>query len=69
MRELTKLRTERATKVFAMRRVERPIAKTVISALERDDAAFARGQHGGLERGLDCFKAGVAEDGFGALNR
>src|SRR2546429_355079 len=69
MRELTKLRTERATKVFAMRRVERPIAKTMISALERDDAAFARGQHGGLERGFDCFKAGVAKNCFPASRR
>ena len=69
MRELTKLRTERAAKVFAMRRVERPIAKTVVSALERDDAPFARGHYGCFERRLHCFKAGVAEDGFGALNR
>ena len=69
MRELTKLRTERAAKVFAMRRVERPIAKTMISALERDNAAFARGQRGGLERGFDCFKAGVAKNCFPASHR
>ena len=47
-----------------MRRVQRAVAESVISALERDDAAFARGQHRCLERRFDRFKTGVAKNGL-----
>ena len=62
--EVAKLRTEWGTKMIAMRGVERAITETVISAGEGNDLALAGGEDGGLQRSLDRFKAGIAEDGF-----
>ena len=49
---------------IAVRGVERAVAEPVIRAGKGDDAALAGGQHRGLERGLDGFKTGVAENDF-----
>ena len=65
--ELAELRTERAAEMFAVRGVERAVAEAVIRAVKRDDAAFAGGEQGGLERGFDGFKTGIAENGFAGI--
>src|SRR5213596_3951460 len=44
--------------------VERAVAESVISALKRNDTAFARGQDRGLERRFDRFKTGIAKNRF-----
>src|SRR5206468_12197601 len=45
-----------------MRRVQRAVAESVISAFERNDTAFSRGQHCCLERRFYRFKTGVAKN-------
>ena len=62
MAELAELRLERAAEMFAVRGIERAVAEAVIRAFKGDDAAFAGGQHGGLERGFDGLKTGIAEN-------
>ena len=46
MSKPAKLRLKARAEMFAVRRVERAVAKTVVGPLERDDAALAGGQHG-----------------------
>ena len=57
---------KRRAKMFAMRGVQRAVAKSVIRAFKSDDARLAGGEHGGFQRGFHRFKAGVAENGFAA---
>ena len=64
MPEPAKLRAKMGTEMRPMRRVQRAVAESVISPFERNDTAFARGQHRCLERRLDRFKTGVAEYGL-----
>ena len=64
MTKLAELRAERSPEVLSVRRVQGPVAQSVIRALEGDDALSAGGEHGGLERRLDRLEAGVAENGL-----
>ena len=65
MRKLAELRAERAAEMFAMRRVQRTIAESMIGACKRNDAGLSGRKQRRLERGLDGFKTGVAENRFG----
>ena len=60
--KLAKLKVKRGAEEIAVGGIERTIAEAMISALEGNHSAFAGGQHRGLERGLDSFKAGIAEN-------
>ena len=62
--ELADLSAKRRAELAAPRGVERAVAKTMISVFERNDAGSTGGQMRRLERGLNCLKAGVAEDRF-----
>ena len=50
-----------------MCRVQRAIAESVISALERNDTAVARGQHRCFERRFDRFKPGITKKRFARI--
>ncbi len=60
--ELAKLRTKRAAEMFAVCCIERAVAESVVSVFKCNDAAFARGQQRGFQRGFHGFKAGVGEN-------
>ena len=64
MTELTKLGMERTAKEIAMGGVKRPVAESMIRAGKRDNAVLAGGEQGGLERGFNGFKTGIAENDF-----
>ena len=62
MAKFAKLVVERAAEKIAVRHIERAVAESMICTRKGDDPLFARGQHGGFERGFDGFKTGIAEN-------
>jgi hypothetical protein len=60
--ELAELPQERTAKVLSVRRVQSAVSETVVSASEGNDASFARDQDRRLQRGLNRFESGIAED-------
>ena len=57
MPELPELRTKRPAKKLAVRGVQCAVTQPVVRAFKGNHAAFAGGEYGGLERGLNGFKS------------
>ena len=62
--EFGELREKRRPEMPTVRRIQRPIANTMIRAVEGDDMGFTRREDRCFERRFHRLEAGVGEDGF-----